>query len=248
MYTTKATTIAQRGGPDLPSPGDFSVFVTIIDGPYMPSQLSFAGADTVSWIESTTAVSLISTLEAEPTYSTPDTKSAASPEQLTRQSFGTEAVSNTIPEWSPIDSVPYYGASTQPSPHMDTLISRTTTRSPVPSPTQTAYLPATEFSASSRTNNSRSLQITTTFTPPQQCWQSLTMLGTKHSEIWYNEPAPASGRTYSQCYDSAFMTSYLEAIRGTSLPPFASLVCQFGWITAFQTPVSDGTYIICCPR
>ena len=99
--------------------------------------------------------------------------------------------------------------------------------------------------------------LSSTFTPPQGCASSLTMLEAQHYEIWNNEPVPVLNQTLSSCYPPEFMTSYIESLNGTTLPPFSPLVCQQGWDTVYSAYSQDSCswststacwYIACCPR
>ncbi len=99
--------------------------------------------------------------------------------------------------------------------------------------------------------------LSTTFTPPQGCASSLTMLEAQDCEIWNNEPVPVLNRTLSTCYPPAFMTSYIQSLNGNTLPPFSPLVCQEGWETVYSAYSQDSCswststacwYIACCPR
>ena len=99
--------------------------------------------------------------------------------------------------------------------------------------------------------------LSSTFTPPQGCASSLTMLEAQHCEIWNNEPVPVLNQTLSSCYPPEFMTSYIESLNGDTLPPFSPLVCQQGWDTVYSEYSQDscswstGTacwYIASCPR
>jgi hypothetical protein len=90
--------------------------------------------------------------------------------------------------------------------------------------------------------------ITTTFTAPTQCAQSvggLTMLENDDFRIWLNAPLPVPGTTVSSCYPDEFISSFLLQTAGISQAPFNPLVCPDGYTT--QGPFTSN-YIACCPR
>jgi len=90
--------------------------------------------------------------------------------------------------------------------------------------------------------------ITTTFTAPTQCPQSvggLTMLENDGFRIWLNAPLPVPGTTISSCYPDQFISSFLLQTGGLSQAPFSPLVCPAGYTT--QGPFTSN-YIACCPR
>jgi hypothetical protein len=90
--------------------------------------------------------------------------------------------------------------------------------------------------------------LTTTFTAPTQCAQAnggLTMLQDDGFRIWLNAPLPVPGTTFSSCYPSQFMSSFLLQKGGISQAPFSGLVCPDGYTT--QGPFTSN-YIACCPR
>lgn len=111
-------------------------------------------------------------------------------------------------------------------------------------------------------------RLSTTFTAPVSCSDSLTMLQGRSCEIWNNEPVPAPAAaaaggnlTFSACYADVFMTSYVQSIHGNTLPPFSPLVCPRDWETAYYeaaewtgcawAPNAYATpcwYIACCPK
>ncbi|KAE9378874.1 hypothetical protein N431DRAFT_553216 [Stipitochalara longipes BDJ] len=89
--------------------------------------------------------------------------------------------------------------------------------------------------------------ITTTFTGPPACAQSvggLTMLQDEAYFIWLNAPVPVPGVTISSCYPPQFMSSFLAQQAGSSPPAFSSLVCPSGYAT--QAKYANN-YIACCP-
>jgi len=113
------------------------------------------------------------------------------------------------------------------------LIERLHTMSPAALTTASATLP--------------SFAITTTFTAPTQCAQSiggLTMLENDGFRIWLNAPLPVPGTTISSCYPNQFMSSFLLQTGGISQAPFQPLVCPDGYKT--QGPYTSN-YIACCP-
>jgi hypothetical protein len=90
--------------------------------------------------------------------------------------------------------------------------------------------------------------ITTTFTPPTNCAQSvggLTMLENDGFRIWLNAPLPVPGITVSSCYPDQFISSFLLQAGGISQAPFSALVCPDGYTTQGQF---TSNYIACCPR
>jgi hypothetical protein len=90
--------------------------------------------------------------------------------------------------------------------------------------------------------------VTTTFTAPTQCAQSvggLTMLENDGFRIWLNAPLPVPGTTVSSCYPDQYISSFLLQTGGTSQAPFSALVCPDGYTT--QGPFTSH-YIACCPR
>jgi hypothetical protein len=90
--------------------------------------------------------------------------------------------------------------------------------------------------------------ITTAFTAPTQCAQSiggLTMLQNKAYQIWLNDPEPVPGTIISSCYASQFMSSYLLEQGGVSQAAFNPLICPQGYTA--QGPYTSN-YIACCPR
>lgn len=89
--------------------------------------------------------------------------------------------------------------------------------------------------------------LTTTFVPAATTCTAhqLTMLENRGYEIWANIPVPVSGSTFSDCYPSQYMTSYLLAAGGVTQPAFNPLVCPAGYTTI--GPYTSN-YIACCPR
>jgi len=89
--------------------------------------------------------------------------------------------------------------------------------------------------------------LTTTFTAPTQCAQSiggLTMLENDVFRIWLNAPLPVPGTTISSCYPDQFMSSFLLQAGGVTQAPFEPLVCPEGYSTI--GPFTSN-YIACCP-
>ncbi|KAL8713775.1 MAG: hypothetical protein Q9220_002302 [cf. Caloplaca sp. 1 TL-2023] len=79
------------------------------------------------------------------------------------------------------------------------------------------------------------VSLTTSFTPPSQCTNSLTMLADQSYKIWYNEPVPVPAETFSECYAPEFITSYLESLGGATLPAFSPLLCQRDYSTVYSS-------------
>ncbi|CZR66350.1 uncharacterized protein PAC_16251 [Phialocephala subalpina] len=89
--------------------------------------------------------------------------------------------------------------------------------------------------------------ITTTFTAPTACAQSvggLTMLQDDQFRIWLNHPLPVPGTTITSCYPDEFASSFLLQTGGVSQAAFSPLVCPAGYTT--QGPYTSN-YIACCP-
>ena len=92
--------------------------------------------------------------------------------------------------------------------------------------------------------------ITTTFTPPPSCTNgSLTMLERQSDYMWQNEPLPVPGSTFSDCFPSQFIDSYLNSASNVIYPPFSPLVCPQNYATV-SSELMPGLplYIVCCPR
>jgi hypothetical protein len=89
--------------------------------------------------------------------------------------------------------------------------------------------------------------LTTTFTPTATtCTQHLlTMLANMEYEIWVNMPVPVPGTTFSDCYPSQYITSFLQLARGVTQAAFNPLICPVDYSTV-ATYTSN--YIACCPR
>ncbi len=89
--------------------------------------------------------------------------------------------------------------------------------------------------------------LTTTFVPTATtCTENrLTMLENRGYEIWMNMPVPVPGTTFSDCYPSQYMTSYLLSAGGVTQPAFNPLVCPQNY--AAVGPYTSN-YIACCPR
>lgn len=92
--------------------------------------------------------------------------------------------------------------------------------------------------------------LTTVFTPPATCTEGrLTMLMSAAYQVWLNEPRPVLNTTFSDCYPSQFMTSFLASARSTIQPAFSPLVCPDNYFTIFnRTVTSRPLYVACCPR
>jgi hypothetical protein len=87
--------------------------------------------------------------------------------------------------------------------------------------------------------------LTTTFAPTATCTENrLTMLANRGYEIWMNMPVPVPNSTFSDCYPSQYMTSYLLSAGGVTQPAFNPLVCPQGYSTI--GPYTSN-YIACCP-
>ncbi|KAL8807220.1 MAG: hypothetical protein Q9223_004412 [Gallowayella weberi] len=90
--------------------------------------------------------------------------------------------------------------------------------------------------------------LATSFTPPTQCGNSLSMMERSAYQIYYNEPVPVPGLTYTECYAPEFVTSYLKSLSGDILPPFSPLNCQDDYTTVYTSSIGTGLYIVCCPK
>ncbi|KAH6707941.1 hypothetical protein BKA61DRAFT_697765 [Leptodontidium sp. MPI-SDFR-AT-0119] len=89
--------------------------------------------------------------------------------------------------------------------------------------------------------------ITTTFTAPTQCAESvggLTMLKNDGFRIWLNHPLPVPGTTITSCYAPEFASSFLLERGGVSQAAMSPVVCPAGYTT--QGPFTSN-YIACCP-
>ncbi|KAI4146572.1 MAG: hypothetical protein LQ340_005880 [Diploschistes diacapsis] len=99
------------------------------------------------------------------------------------------------------------------------------------SPSSTTLAPTYIFSTPS---------ITTTFTPPPECTQGhITMLERQHYFVWENEPLPVPNSTFSECYPSQFMTSYLQSYSSTIAPAFSPLVCPDNYETVYTQTMTN---------
>jgi len=89
--------------------------------------------------------------------------------------------------------------------------------------------------------------LTTTFIPTATtCTENrLTMLANRDFEIWMNEPLPVPGTTFTDCYPSQFITSYLYSAGAVTQPAFNPLVCPDHYSAVGVFP---SNYIACCPR
>lgn len=124
------------------------------------------------------------------------------------------------------------------------------------SSTPTSFRTITSTSSSSETKsptpvlNFETPALTTVFTPPATCTQGqLTMLMSAAYQVWLNEPRPVPNTTFSGCYPSQFMTSFLASARSTIQPAFSPLVCPDNYFTIFnRTVTSRPLYVACCPR
>ena len=121
------------------------------------------------------------------------------------------------------------------------------------SSTQIASLTSTSLATSIPTQIALNFQtpaLTTTFTPPAECTAGhLTMLQSDAYKVWLNEPRPVPNTTFSSCYPSQFVTSYLHSVSSTVLPAFSPLVCQHNYFTIFNQSISSRPlYVACCPR
>ncbi|TVY69039.1 putative GPI-anchored cupredoxin [Lachnellula suecica] len=88
--------------------------------------------------------------------------------------------------------------------------------------------------------------LTTTFIPTATtCTENrLTMLANRAFEIWMNVPVPVPGTTFTDCYPSQFVTSYLQEAGGITQAAFNPLVCPVNY-SAVGPYTSN--YIACCP-
>ncbi len=89
--------------------------------------------------------------------------------------------------------------------------------------------------------------LTTTFIPKATtCTENrLTMLANREFQIWMNPPFPVPGSTFTDCYPSQFMTSFLLSAGAVTQPAFAPLICPQHY-SAVGPYTSN--YIACCPR
>lgn len=109
--------------------------------------------------------------------------------------------------------------------------------------TETVSLAVTET-----TQSAVPFAITTTYTAPTQCAQSvggLTMLGNDEYRVWLNAILPVPGTTVTSCYPSQYISSFLLQTGGVTQAAFSPLVCPAGYAT--QGPFTSN-YIACCPR
>lgn len=90
--------------------------------------------------------------------------------------------------------------------------------------------------------------ITTTFQPPAICTQSqFTMLALQQYFVYINYPIPVPSTTFTECYPSQFMSSWLsQRSETTPLPSIAPLICPKGYQTVQVANQPDG-YVACCP-
>ncbi|KAH7310009.1 hypothetical protein BKA65DRAFT_442142 [Rhexocercosporidium sp. MPI-PUGE-AT-0058] len=88
--------------------------------------------------------------------------------------------------------------------------------------------------------------LTTTFVPKvTACTENrVTMLANRAFQIWMNAPVPVPGTTFTDCYPSQFMTSFLLSAGSVTQPAFAPLVCPQHY-SAVGPYTSN--YIACCP-
>jgi hypothetical protein len=111
----------------------------------------------------------------------------------------------------------------------------------------------TPTTAAATTSNHASMvtpAMTTTFTPAATtCLDNqLTMLENQGYFIWQNYPLPVPHSTFSDCYPSQFMSSFVASLAGTTQAPFSPLVCPGGYTTVATSWPAASNYIACCPR
>lgn len=111
--------------------------------------------------------------------------------------------------------------------------------------------PATGTALLAATGTTQSVvpfSLTTTWTAPTQCAQSvggLTMLEDDAYRVWLNAILPVPGTTVTSCYPSQYISSFLLQTGGISQAAMSPLVCPTGYTT--QGPFTSN-YIACCPR
>lgn len=91
--------------------------------------------------------------------------------------------------------------------------------------------------------------LTTTYTPPPECTNSLTVMGPQRSyEVWYNEIVPGQGLTFSACYPKEVANSYLMSLKGTVSAGFNPISCPQNYFTV-STRIAENTFthVVCCP-
>jgi hypothetical protein len=92
--------------------------------------------------------------------------------------------------------------------------------------------------------------MTAAFTPTATAClnNQLTMLENQAYNIWLNYPLPVPHSTFSDCYPSQFMSSFLASAAGTTQAAFSPLVCPGGYTTVSTSWPAASNYIACCPR
>ncbi|KAG4440569.1 hypothetical protein IFR05_003936 [Cadophora sp. M221] len=88
--------------------------------------------------------------------------------------------------------------------------------------------------------------LTTTFIPTATtCTENrVTMLANRAFQIWMNAPVPVPGTTFTDCYPSQYITSFLLSAGSVTQPAFAPLICPQHY-SAVGPYTSN--YIACCP-
>jgi hypothetical protein len=95
--------------------------------------------------------------------------------------------------------------------------------------------------------------LTTTFTPPQTCFENrLSMLAPRY-EVWANAPVPAVDVTSGACYPSEFLEAYTAVevpgtkssiIASSVVPAMSGFVCPANYCTQMTRA---NNYAACCP-
>ncbi|KAJ8115311.1 hypothetical protein OPT61_g3020 [Boeremia exigua] len=107
--------------------------------------------------------------------------------------------------------------------------------------------------ATTLTQPTTTLALSTTFTPPASCAlpSQINILPPPGYLIWWNEPVPYTSKTISACYPSEFLRSYTSvaptsarALGSSIVPAMSPLVCPQNFCTQY---VGDNNYIACCP-
>jgi len=111
----------------------------------------------------------------------------------------------------------------------------------------TTAIPTPTLASSVMAQASIAPALTTVFAPAAtSCLENrLTMMENQEYRIWMNEILPVPGTTFTECYPSQFMTSYLLQQGGITQPAFEYLKCPISW-SAVGPYTSN--YIACCPK
>ena len=111
----------------------------------------------------------------------------------------------------------------------------------------TTAMPTPTLASSVLAQASVAPALTTVFAPTAtSCLENrLTMMENQAYRIWMNEILPVPGSTFTDCYPSQFMTSYLLHAGGITQPAFTYLECPKSW-SAVGPYTSN--YIACCPK